>query len=240
MQSSKTLFISDLHLQEDNADSRRNFFDFLNNIAPSSEALYILGDFFEAYIGDDHQTEFIQSISNALKNLYEKHQTKIYLMRGNRDFLMGDDFAKQCSAILLPDPVVIDLYGVKTLLTHGDIFCSEDKSYQVYRKFIQSRFVRFLLLSSPLSFRQKLAGFLRNKSKQHVYHAPKIMMDVSSFAVQKAANHTKAAQIIHGHTHRPDVHQENTFMRYVLPDWHPKGGMLSVICGSSPELIRWD
>jgi len=241
MSASKTLFISDLHLQEDNTDSMRYFIEFLNNTAKDCEALYILGDFFEAYIGDDNQTNLLKNVALALKNLHEKHQTKIYLMHGNRDFLIGNEFAQLCGAKLLPDPVVIDLYGKKTLLTHGDSFCTQDKSYQFYRKIIRSTFVRFLLLSFPLSFRQKLALYLRNKSKKHVHQSPKAIMDVSKTTVLQAGTKHKVSQIIHGHTHKPQIHHENSTTRYVLPDWHPKGGMLSISSdGSIPELILWD
>lgn len=216
----QTIFISDLHLSEENPETRQYFLTFLQQYHP--DELYILGDFFEAWIGDDYDAPWVTEICDALK----ENGTKIYFMQGNRDFLLGERFARRCHATLLQDPTVIDVYGVKVLLTHGDILCTEDHAYQRYRKIVHCTLLQKLFLCLPLRFRQKIAQKLRQKSGDYVKGLPFVVMDVAPEAVSKICAKHQVKHIIHGHTHKPFVHQEAAFTRYVLPDWHHKGGVL--------------
>ncbi len=237
----KTIFISDVHLSPNCPEILQAFLDFLSQQSKTSvEALYILGDLFEAYVGDD-EPGLIQTVAASLKEMSLVTSAKVYLMQGNRDFLMGKSFAKLCGATLLPDPCVIDLYGEKTLLTHGDKFCTKDRSYQWYRRVIQHPFFKWLVLKTSLGFRRKIARYLRRKSKMHVQHYRySDKMDVSPDAVKAAALKHHIKQIIHGHTHKPAFHEEEGLKRWVLPDWRPLGGLLCVASDASPQLVVRD
>jgi UDP-2,3-diacylglucosamine hydrolase len=239
----QTLFISDIHLSAESAEIRDYFLHFLRHEAKTADALYILGDLFEVWIGDDDNALWIEEISQALKNLALTH-TKLYLMQGNRDFLLGKAWASKCGAVLLPDPVVIDLYGTPTLLMHGDLLCTEDKLYQRWRKFVHYRFVQKFMLSFPLSWRQYVANKLRHQSQQYVKKnitsensEKSAKMDVSLSTLEVMIKQYQVTQLIHGHTHRPAVHNAETYTRFVLPAWHPKGGMLSAKANETPKLI---
>jgi UDP-2,3-diacylglucosamine hydrolase len=232
----KTLFISDLHLSEESGDARKYFLDFLQEKTQEAEALYILGDFFEVWCGDDDHAEWIAEVINSIKNL----KIKVYFMQGNRDFLLGKIFAEKCGAILLEDPTVIDLYGVPTLLTHGDSLCTEDQAYQRWRKFSHNRLIQKIFLSLPLSWRQKIANHLRKKSKDYVKALSSEIMDVTLKSVDEIAQKYQVTQLIHGHTHRPAVHKRGSYTRFVLPDWHAKGGMLVTKFNEPPQLVLFE
>jgi len=240
----QVLFISDLHLGASSREITACFLDFCReiirekNVIPAkagTEALYILGDLFEAWVGDDENASWLDEIGTALKNLSDNN-IKLYFMRGNRDFLLGKRWAEKCGAVLLPDPVLINLYNIPTLLTHGDILCTEDKNYQRWRKFSHHSLVQKLFLMLPLKFRQNIANSLRKESRKYTKNLAGEKMDVSISAVENMVREYQVTQIIHGHTHRPAVHTTATYRRYVLPDWHPKGGVLVVKPGESPEL----
>ena len=216
----QTIFISDLHLSEENPETRQFFLIFLQQYHP--DELYILGDFFEAWIGDDYEAPWVTEICEALK----ENGAKIYFMQGNRDFLLGKSFVRRCNATLLQDPTVIDLYGTKVLLTHGDVLCTQDHAYQRFRKIVRCRFLQTLFLYLPLCLRQSIAQKLRSKSGDYVKTLSSEIMDVTPSAVAEICAKHQVKHIIHGHTHRPFIHREADYTRYVLPDWHPKGGML--------------
>jgi len=229
-----SIFISDLHLSEEAPDLTRLFLHFLEKIAPLAGALYILGDLFEVWLGDDDTRALARVVQKHLHNLAQDG-VKIYLMRGNRDIMMGERFASLCGATLLSDPTLIDLYGIPTLLMHGDSLCTLDKKHQRYRRLTLNPIVRFLFLHSPLWFRRKIAFYLRNKSKK--YQSSKkidqLILDVDQEAVTQLLAQYKATQLIHGHTHKPQIHHiaclnelERPGTRCVLGDWGPLGNML--------------
>jgi UDP-2,3-diacylglucosamine hydrolase len=229
----QTIFISDLHLSEDNIEARQCFLAFLKN--HSFSALYILGDFFEAWVGDDDEAPWITEICEALKTC----GAKVFLMQGNRDFLLGHAFAQKCDAVLLRDPSVIDLYGELVVLTHGDVLCTEDRAYQCFRKFVRQVWLQKIFLKLPRSIREKIAQKLRQDSQRRVKNLSLSVMDVSSEAAKEMCEKYQVKHMIHGHTHKPQVHEESGHYRYVLPDWQPhgRGGMLVAEAGKSLKLV---
>lgn len=232
----QTLFISDLHLSA-GSEITTCFLGFLQDIVreKKTEALYILGDLFEVWVGDDDNSTWLEEICDGLKKLSD-HHIKLYIMQGNRDFLLGNLWVEKCGAILLADPVLINLYNTPILLTHGDLLCTDDIQYQRWRKIAHCNFIQKIFLNLPLSWRQRIANKLRKKSREHTQYLSLSKMDVCLSAVEDWIKRHQVTQIIHGHTHRPAVHKTATYTRYVLPDWHPKGGVLVVKPGESPEL----
>ena len=227
-----TLFISDLHLSPENPAMTDCFVRFLQREASNADALYILGDFLEAWVGDDVQNPFTETIISALK----KWPKPLYLMVGNRDFLMGDVFAKKVNATLLSDPTVIDLYGTPTLVSHGDLLCQDDKEYLKYRKIVHQKWLQKLFLWLPLRFREKVAQKMRQESSKYVKQASATSMDVTPSAVKDWLALYKVSRIIHGHTHRPVIYPE----RIVLPAWHERGGALVASPDRLPELVFFE
>lgn len=228
---SVTLFVSDLHLSPENPAMTDCFLRFLIREAPNADALYILGDLFEAWIGDDVQDDFTNTIIEALKNWPKP----LYLMQGNRDFLMGEVFAHKINAKLLPDPTVINLYSVQTLVTHGDLLCTADKSYLRFRKIVHMKWLQKIFMWLPLSVRNKIAGKLRSQSSSHVKTLSPEIMDVTPSAVNDWLKKYNVSRIIHGHTHRPAIYPD----RCVLPAWHEHGGALVVPSERPPELVAF-
>lgn len=226
-----TLFISDLHLEEQRPDITQYFFNFLATQAPQADALYILGDFFEAWIGDDECSAFQQSVIAALRKV-TNGGLPIYLMRGNRDFLLGEDFMRASGCQTLSDPTVINLYDTPILLMHGDSLCTDDVSHQRFRRFTQNRFYQRLFLCLPLQLRQWIARRVRNASRERFVAAHYVMMDVAQHAVEQVMMQHQVDRLIHGHTHRPGIHefvlQNKPARRIVLGDWHQQGSVLYV------------
>lgn len=227
---SHTLFISDLHLCEEQAHTAQLFLDFLRDTAPQAEALYILGDLFEYWAGDDDlDTPFHQRISSALHAL-GKQGTQIFLMHGNRDFLMGEALAQACHARLLADPVVVDLYGTPTLLSHGDILCTDDAQYQAFRQQVRAPGWRAQFLAQPLTQRKAQIEQLRQMSEQQKQVKRMDIMDVNPGAVAELLRVHHYPRLIHGHTHRLALHQHDVdghrCERWVLGDWHNTGNAL--------------
>lgn len=230
-----TLFISDLHLHSSRPKTTECFFNFLKNEAPKAEALYILGDFFEVWAGDDKFNEHDTSVIQALAS-FSKKGIPTYFMHGNRDFLIGEHFAKQANCTLIPDPTVIDLYGKRVLLMHGDSLCTLDVSHQRFRRFSRNPIIRWLFLRFPRSLRAKVAGEIRaasKRSKTTSVSKPKWddkRYDVTQEAVEKALKKHKSFYLIHGHTHKPSIHNFNLnntpAKRIVLGEWGGKGNML--------------
>ncbi|MBE0484610.1 UDP-2,3-diacylglucosamine diphosphatase [Marinobacter sp.] len=218
-----TLFISDLHLEESRPDITGAFMSFLNEKAPGAERLFILGDFFEAWIGDDERTPLQEQVASALKALSDTG-TDIFLMHGNRDFLIGDDFCQRAGTTLLDDPTVIDLYGIPTLLLHGDSLCTADVEYQKFRNAMRNPQMQQMMLARPLKDRQQMARQLREVSMAKNQSKAEAIMDVTPEEVIKELERHNVQLMIHGHTHRPAVHELEAngkpARRIVLGDWH--------------------
>jgi UDP-2,3-diacylglucosamine hydrolase len=227
----KILFVSDIHLEEDQPQIADIFLRFLQHEARTADCLYILGDFFEAWVGDDDLTDFHRSIIAALRAATDAG-LPIYIMHGNRDFLLGRRFMRATGCRLLPDEMVIDVFGTPTLLMHGDTLCTADTAYLKFRKKTRNWFVQTLFLLKPLKQRQLIAANMRAKSKLHTSNAPGYVMDVTREEVERVMTKHQVNHLIHGHTHRPAVHEfalENTpATRTVLAAWHDKGNMLVV------------
>lgn len=217
------LLISDLHLHEERPDITGAFLAFLEQHARHAQALYILGDFFEVWIGDDAISPFQRSIADALSAVAATG-TQIYLMHGNRDFLIGDDFCQLANCQLLKDPSLVKLAGEQVLLMHGDSLCTSDKSYIRLRRVLRNPLVLLVLRNLPLSVRQRLAGDLRQKSKTSTRMKAADITDVNPQAVTRMMAHYNVRTLIHGHTHRPAVHDlADNKQRIVLGDWDSQG-----------------
>ena len=229
-----TYFISDLHLSADRDDINQCLFEFLREQAPHADALYVLGDLFEVWIGDDDQNSFTVSIAEAFNTL-RLSGVPIYFIHGNRDFLIRQRFAKQAGFTILPEQVVIDLYGEPTLIMHGDELCTKDIEYQIFRKKARSWWWPRIMLSLPLSTRRKIASKGRATSKQKQSKLSADIMDVTSEEVIKCMQKFAVKKLIHGHTHRPAIHplevNGQPAKRIVLGDWYDQGSVLKV----SPE-----
>jgi len=207
------------------------FHRFINEVARNAQSLYILGDFFEAWVGDDNLAEaFNQAIANALNSLAAQG-VDVFFLPGNRDFLVGPAFAKAAGLTLLPDPTPIDLYGIATLLAHGDQFCTDDGSYQAFRRQVRDPAWQQQFLAQPLPQRLALAAALRERSEHAKADKKPEIMDVNADAINAAVATYPVSRIIHGHTHRPARHETTlngkTLERWVLPDWYETGGYLA-------------
>ncbi|MCP4407933.1 MAG: UDP-2,3-diacylglucosamine diphosphatase [Gammaproteobacteria bacterium] len=225
----ETLFISDLHLDRERPQIIELFQRFLSQEAAGADALFILGDLFEYWIGDDACAPPLEPVIAALKNLADRG-IPLYLIHGNRDFLIGKEFARRSGCRLLPDAQVIDLYGKPTLIMHGDSLCTDDVAYQRFRRIIRSRILQRLLISLSVAMRQNIAKRLRNKSRQEVQRKPTEIMDVNQQAVEQIMNQNDVTRLIHGHTHRPKIHNfglnGRAARRMVLGDWYEQGSVL--------------
>ena len=226
-----TYFISDLHLSADRDDINQCLFQFLSEQAPQADALYVLGDLFEVWIGDDDQNNFTLSIAKAFNTLRQSG-VPIYFIHGNRDFLIRQRFAKQAGFKILPEQVVIDLYDEPTLIMHGDELCTKDTEYQAFRKKARSWWWPRIILSLPLSIRRKLAIKGRATSKQKQSKLSAEIMDVTSKEVIACMQKFSVKTLIHGHTHRPAIHpleiNNQSAQRIVLGDWYDQGSILKV------------
>ena len=225
------LLISDLHLEEKRPDITRAFLLFLATRARQAEALYILGDFFEVWIGDDGMTPFQHEIAGALRELSEAG-TRIYLMHGNRDFLIGKRFCREAGCILLSDPHKVQMNGEPVLLMHGDSLCTLDVGYMKLRRRLRNPLSLLILRNLPLSTRQKLARKLRNESRAQTRMKASEIVDVTPQEVAKVMAAHGVRTLIHGHTHRPAVHNLEVngqpARRIVLGDWDHQGWALQV------------
>ncbi len=229
---SETLFISDLHLSGDRPDAVRLFLAFLGQRATQAETLYILGDLFDVWIGDDLEQPPIPEIKAALRTLSQSG-TQLWLMHGNRDFLIGERFCAETGAELLQDPTLVDLHGIPTLLMHGDLLCTDDHAYLAFRQQIRNPdFIR-QFLSLPIAQRVSTAAEYRAKSGEANSLKAEEIMDVNQQAVESTMLRHAAIRLIHGHTHRPGLHRfeldGKQALRYVLAEWHAQhAGFLSV------------
>jgi len=225
------LLISDLHLEEERPDISRAFLHFLETRACQAEALYILGDFFEVWIGDDAMTPFQRSIAQALRSL-SGSGTRIYLMHGNRDFMLGKSFCRAAGCTLLADPSVVELNGERALLMHGDSLCTRDEGYMRLRRLLRNPFSLFVLRNLPLSTRRKLARKLRNESRTQTRMKASDIIDVTPELIPRVLAEHRVRTLIHGHTHRPATHDlvvnGRPAQRIVLGDWDRQGWALQV------------
>lgn len=229
---SHSLFIADLHLSPSATKLFQRFQSFLDGPAREATALYILGDLFETWVGDDDiPTPFNQKVVQSLANLVQ-HGTKLFYLHGNRDFLLGNKFAKTCGATHISDPTILILDdGVRTLLTHGDLLCTEDEEYQAWRKQVRSVTWQRKVMALPIEERYKIAEEATTMSAQAKKRKTMMIMDVTPQAVVDLLRKNDYPRLIHGHTHRPARHtyrlDDNTCERWVLSDWNNrKGGYL--------------
>ena len=227
----RTLFIGDLHLCADRPDITAAFNLFLDNELNDVEALYILGDLFEVWVGDDIAEPFALELAAKLKVISAR--LPIYYIHGNRDFLIGKQFAQMSGMILLPEVYKLDLYGVPTVILHGDSLCTLDKSYQRFRCFRNLTAVKWLYGHLPKKKRISIAQKIRNKSAQSNQYKSMVIMDVEAEAVDALMEQTNTLQMIHGHTHRPNIHDIITTSgiskkRIVVGDWYDQTSILSV------------
>lgn len=227
---SNTLFISDLHLCASRPQINDLFFKFLNTNAPHAEALYVLGDLFEYWPGDDDLADPLHAEVAAGFSYLHDQGVKLYLMHGNRDFLMGNAFCKAAGMTMLPDPSIIDLYGTPTLLMHGDTLCTDDVQYQAFRTQVRSTDWQNAFLDKALPERKAIIEGMRSKSREAQAEKPDEILDVNQLAVINALRTHNYPRLIHGHTHRPAKHLHTidgrTCERWVLTDWYAHGGYL--------------
>jgi UDP-2,3-diacylglucosamine hydrolase len=223
-----SLFISDLHLSEEQPQITRLFLHFLRHNAQQAEALYILGDLFEYWAGDDDlDAPLHRQVSDALHALSDKG-TRIFLMHGNRDLLMGEALAAACGATMLPDPTLIDLYGTPAIVSHGDALCTDDAEYQAFRSQVRNSEWQRHFLAQPLAQRKAFIEKVRAQSEQNKQTKAYDIMDVNPSAVESMLRQHAAPLLIHGHTHRMAEHRltvdGRSCTRWVLGDWHAGHG----------------
>ena len=223
------LFVSDLHLCSSRPEICRIFFDFLAGPARRAESLYILGDLFEYWAGDDDAGDPLNaSVIAALRSCAAA--SPVYVMHGNRDFLLGDRFARTAAVQLIEDPILIDCGGGQTLLTHGDALCTDDADYMRFRAEVRSQQWIDAFLATPLPVRKAKIEALRRESEAEKKRKPKEIMDVSADAVAKLLREHGYPRLIHGHTHRPAMHEHlvdaHRCERWVLADWYASGSYL--------------
>ena len=224
-----TLFISDLHLCPTRPAINQTFFDFLSGPAARAEALYILGDLFECWAGDDDTDPFNANVLAALRELAGRG-VALYLMHGNRDFLIGDRFTAACHGKLLPDPRLVNLYGQPTLLMHGDTLCTDDLRYLEFRAKVRSPAWQHEFLAQSLDERRQIIAGLRSENAEEKKVKSEEIMDATQTGIEAALRAYGYPRLIHGHTHRPALHQHvvdgHSCERWVLADWYTRGSYL--------------
>ena len=218
------IFISDLHLKPTNPETIELFIRFSEEIASQADTLYILGDLLEFWVGDDDPAEAYSDVFSSLSRLPEKFDTEVFLMHGNRDFLIGTQLAQRCGFEIIQDPHKISLQGKDALLMHGDTLCTDDLDYQKFRKMVRDPLWQQQVLSRSLEERYQLANNLRQDSQQAMADKDDYIMDVNLQETQATFDKYEVDLIIHGHTHRPAIHREKLgdrdTTRVVLGDWH--------------------
>lgn len=226
-----TLFIADLHLCTEEPAITAGFLRLLAGEARQADALYILGDLFEAWIGDDDPLPLHRQIAAAIKAVVDAG-VPCFFIHGNRDFLLGKRFARESGMILLPQEKVLTLYGRRILIMHGDTLCTDDHGYQAFRAKVHQRWLQTLFLALPLFIRKRVAAKMRAGSKAANSSKSLAIMDVNQDAVVAGMEKHQVQWLIHGHTHRPDVHtltaNGQPAFRVVLGAWHSEGSMVKV------------
>ena len=225
-----SIFVSDLHLSPERPRINQVFFDFAAGIAARAESLYVLGDLFEYWVGDDDVADpFNASVADAFAALSGKG-VRVRLMQGNRDVLLGEAFARRCGADLMADPVLLDLHGTRTLVMHGDTLCTDDVEYQKFRLYARDPENQRRFLSQPLAARRAQMLGMRADSEKHKQGASAEIMDVAQATVEQVLREHGYPRLIHGHTHRPARHVHTVdghrCERWVLNDWYQRGGYL--------------
>ena len=224
-----TLFISDLHLEPGRPEIGEQFLAFLAGPAREAEALYILGDLFEAWIGDDDPNPYYAQMKTAIRELSDSG-VPVFFMHGNRDFMIGETFAAEAGITLLSDPHPLQLYGEKVLLSHGDAMCTDDVEYQQVRAMTRNPDWQAMMLSKSIEERIAFAAQARAQSLARSETMTEEIADVSQDAVQQTIRESGADILLHGHTHRPAVHpfhvDERPVHRIVLGDWYEQGSMV--------------
>jgi UDP-2,3-diacylglucosamine hydrolase len=234
-----TFFISDLHVDASTPDITRQFLSLLDGEAREAEALYILGDLFESWVGDDAADPDQIAAIAALKRLTDSG-VPCFVMHGNRDFLLGPQFCAKSGARLLPDPLIVTLYGEPVLVMHGDALCTDDRAYQRLRATVRDAGWQRQFLALSIAARRALAGAARVGSQAHTAALEYTIADVNPSSVTAALRDAGTATLLHGHTHRPAIHALNVdgraCTRIVLGDWHAQGSLLRWDRGG-PELV---
>ncbi len=227
-----TLFISDLHLDGESPEIGEQFLSFLRGEAADADALYILGDLFESWVGDDDPDPHYANMKRALRSLVDSG-VPVFFMHGNRDFMIGEEFAAETGVTLLDDPTLIELYRKKVLLSHGDALCIDDKQYQQVRLMTRNPDWQAMMRAKPLEERIAFARSARQQSKAYLDSVGEDIMDVNQDAVVGTFRTRDIDILLHGHTHRPAVHdvelEDRTATRIVLGDWYEQG-----------SVVRWD
>jgi UDP-2,3-diacylglucosamine hydrolase len=227
-----TLFISDLHLETDRPDIGKQFLEFMEGEARAADELYILGDLFEAWVGDDDPNTHYFTIKRAIRKLGDSG-VPVYFMHGNRDFMVGRGFARETGVNILPDPHRITLYGQRVLLSHGDVLCTDDVQYQRIRAMTRDPEWQSKMLEKPLKERIAIAQEARRQSMERTINMSLEIMDVNQQAVEAIIREHDVDVLLHGHTHRPAVHDvdlgKRRAKRIVLGDWYTQG-----------SVVRWD
>ena len=227
-----TLFISDLHLDAELPEISKQLLLFLKGEAASADALYILGDLFESWVGDDDPNPHYATVKNALRKLVGR-RVPVYFMHGNRDFAIGEKFAQETGVQILPDPHVVELYGESVLLSHGDRYCTDDVQYQTIRKMTRDPKWLAMMLKKPLRERLAFAAQARAASAAHGGAINQKIANVNQGAIERALREANVDTMLHGHTHRPGIHRFNLdgepASRIVLSDWFTQG-----------SVVRWD
>lgn len=236
-----TLFISDLHLAPERPQITEQFLRFIRETAPAASALYILGDLFEYWVGDDDLDDPLNGIvSGALAALADSG-SKVYLMRGNRDVLLGTDFASRCHATLLEDPTLVNLHGTPTLLSHGDALCTGDVDYQRFRLYARDPGNQQKFLAQSLQERREQMRGMRSQSEASKQQKTEAIMDVAPEAMDALLRKYGYPRLIHGHTHRPARHLHtidgHPCERWVLNDWYDTGGYLRCDAGGCSAVL---
>lgn len=219
-----TLFISDLHLSPADPATAEAFAAFLAGPARQAQALYILGDLFEFWVGDDQlEDAFCATQCRRIVEL-ATHGVAVYFLPGNRDLLAGQRFALACGLTLLPDPYLAEIHGERVLLAHGDAYCTDDLAYQRYRRCVSHPVVQWLWFRLPRSVRNRALTRMREKSQRQTARKPASYTDVNTASIEATFTRAGILIMVHGHTHRPAVHAHPQGTRYVLPDWHNGNG----------------
>jgi UDP-2,3-diacylglucosamine hydrolase len=234
----RSLYISDLHLSDERPEANERFFAFMEQDAVAADELYVLGDLFEYWVGDDDLDDPFNAVVAGFFRRFTAAGGRLFVLHGNRDFLVGERFARETGAALLADPALIG----DTLLMHGDTLCTDDRDYQAWRRTARSDAWQREFLAKPLADRRRVVRGLREKSKEVIQAKPADIMDVNQDAVREALRRHRAARLIHGHTHRPGHHvlevDGRRCERWVLPDWYGAGGFLEV-GPVRTRLVRW-
>jgi len=237
-----SLFISDLHLAPERPEMIRLFEKFVDDVAVHADTLYILGDFLEYWIGDDDKALGLEPVFAALGRLHQAG-TIIKLMHGNRDFLIGQKLARRCHFDVIDDPYIDNISNQPVVLMHGDLLCTDDIAYQDFRRKARNKTIQRIFLLLPLFLRERIAKSLRGTSEKATSYKSAAIMDVNQQAVEDAMRKAGVNTLIHGHTHRPGIHEfeldGEKAKRIVLGDWYKDGNYLRINANKEFELVQF-